>query len=326
MKTNMCMGLKKTKSFVDNFIVVIILLSFSIVFTFSIQESTEAVNNNTDILVLYAGSLVKIFENDLKPIFENLTNYNLKGEGKGSLQISNLIADGFRRPDVFISADTLPIKNLMNNNPPLADWFVRFASAEFVIAYNEQSLFAPDFLKVKEGKTQWYNILDKDGFKFGRSDPNLDPKGYYTIIIGELSNIYYNDSTIKERILGDDNNRKQIFPEEVLSSILEIGQVDAIAAYKHEAIAKKLPYITLPNKINLGDPNITNYYNKINYKLKSGQTIYGNPIYFSVTIPHTVKNLEGANDFIKFLFSSKGKDILKQVGLNPIIPFLQRNG
>jgi molybdate/tungstate transport system substrate-binding protein len=318
------MCLIKNKSFVDIIIITIIFPTICVLFTFNIKES-KAITNNNDILVLYAGSLVKIFENNLKPIFENLTNYNLKGEGKGSLQISNMITDGFRRPDVFISADTLPIENLMDINPPLADWFVRFASAEFVIAYNEKSSFAQDLLKVKEGKIEWYKILEKDGFKFGRSDPKLDPKGYYTIIIAKLANIYYNDSKIKDRILGDDNNKKQIFPEEVLSSILEIGQVDAIAAYKHEAIAKKLPYIVLPNQINLGDPNNTNYYNQITYKLENGQTIYGNPIYFSVTIPNTVKNLEGANYFIKFLLSIKGNDILKQVGLNPIKPVLQRD-
>lgn len=319
-------SLMKNINFVAIFAITIISLTICTVFPFNIKESSAVVvNSKNDMLVLYAGSLSNIFENHLKPLFKNLTNYNLKGEGRGSLQLSNLITDGFRRPDIFISADTIPIKNLMNNNPPLAGWLVKFASAEIVIAYNQQSSFASDFLKVKNGTMEWYNILEKGGFKFGRSDPKLDPKGYYTIIVAELATIFYNDSTIKERILGDDNNKKQIFPEEVLSSILEIGQVDAISAYKHEAIAKKLPYITLPNQINLGDPNNTKYYNQVTYELKSGQTIYGNPIYFSVTIPFTVKNLEGANNFLKFLLSTSGKNILKQIGLNPIDPILQKD-
>lgn len=318
--------LRKNINFVAIFAITIISLTVCTVFTFSIKESSAiVVSSKNDILVLYAGSLANIFENHLKPIFENLTNYNLKGEGRGSIQLSNLITDGFRRPDIFISADTIPIKTLMNNDPQLADWLVKFASAEIVIAYNLQSSFASDFLKAKNGTMEWYNILEKVGFKFGRSDPKLDPKGYYTIIMAELANIFYNDFTIKERILGYDNNNKQIFPEEVLSSILEIGQVDAISAYKHEAIAKKIPYITLPNQINLGHPNNTNYYNQVTYNLNSSQTIYGNPIYFSVTIPYTVKNLEGANNFLKFLLSTNGKNILKQIGLNPIDPILQKD-
>ena len=71
------------------------------------------------------------------------------------------------------------------------------------------------------------------------------------IISANLSNIYYNDSTIKQRILGDDRNPKQVFPEETLNSILEAGQVDAIAAYKHEAISRGLSFIALPSRLTL---------------------------------------------------------------------------
>jgi hypothetical protein len=56
-------------------------------------------------------------------------------------------------------------------------------------------------------------------------------------------------------------NPKQIFPEETLTTTLETGQLDAIAAYKHEAIAKGLPYIALPSQINLGVPNHSDFYN-----------------------------------------------------------------
>jgi molybdate/tungstate transport system substrate-binding protein len=54
--------------------------------------------------------------------------------------------------------------------------------------------------------------------------------------------------------LGDDKNTEQLFPEEILKTILEQGQLDAVAAYKHEAMSRGLPYITLPPQINLADP------------------------------------------------------------------------
>ena len=69
------------------------------------------------------------------------------------------------------------------------------------------------------------------------------------ILTAKLANLYYNDSGIKQRILGDDRNPKQIFPEEILRTILEQGQLDAVAAYKHEAIARGLPYIILPLRL-----------------------------------------------------------------------------
>lgn len=302
--------------------VVFLPLVFFILFIFSIKE-LNATTIDKVVYVMYAGSLVNIFENEIKLAFQNLTGYNFIGEGKGSVQISNMILDGFRKPDIFVSADTTPIERLINHSLPLANWLVKFGSAELVIAYNPQSPFAPELLKASNGEIPWYKILQKEGLKFGRTDPELDPKGYYTIIAAKLANIYYNDSTIKDKILGEDRNKEQIFPEEILKSILDSGQIDATAAYKHEAIAKGLPYITLPDQINLSEPNYTNFYNKIYYKLGTGETISGNLIFFSFTIPNTVENIEGAVSFVKFLLSENGKKILEQVGLSPIKPILQ---
>lgn len=296
---------------------------FFIFFSFSIKELYSNNTIDKDVSVMYAGSLVNIFENEIKSVFQNLTGYNFIGEGKGSMQISNMILDGFRKSDVFVSADTTPIERLINHTPSIANWLVKFGSAELVIAYNPQSPFASDLMKASHGEIPWYQVLGKEGFKFGRTDPELDPKGYYTVIAAKLANIYYNDSTIKDKILGEDRNKEQIFPEEILKSILDSGQIDATAAYKHEAIAKDLPYITLPDQINLSEPNYTNFYNKISYKLGTGETISGNSIFFSFTIPNTVENIEGAVSFVKFLLSENGKKVLEQVGLSFIKPILQ---
>jgi molybdate/tungstate transport system substrate-binding protein len=301
---------------------IFLLIIFFASFTSSIKVS-DAITIDKDVSVMYAGSLINIFENEIKSTFQNLTGYNFIGEGKGSVQISNMILDGLRKPDVFVSADTTPIERLINHSPPLANWLVKFASAEIVIAYNPQSPFASDLVKASNGEIPWHKVLEKEGLKFGRTDPELDPKGYYTIIAAKLANIYYNDSTIKDKILGEDRNKKQIFPVEVLKSILDSGQIDATASYKHEAIAKGLPYITLPDQINLSEPNYTNLYNKISYKLGTGETIYGNPIFFSFTILNTAENIEGALSFVKFLLSENGKKILEKVGLSPSRPILQ---
>src|SRR6476660_2361992 len=294
------------------------LLVFSVFMSIVAIPNSNAADINKDVSVMYAGSLVKIMEQVVAPSFHNQTGYNFIGEGKGSVQISNMIIDGFRRPDVFISADTLPVEKIMKNNPPLAEWLVKFASAELVIAYNPNSPFAPELERASKGDIPWYKVLVENGFKFGRTDPELDPKGYYTVIAAKLANIYYNDSTIKDKILGADKNPEQIYPEEVLMSILDTGQIDAIAAYKHEAVSKGLPYITLPLKINLGDSNNSNFYNQASYNLHSNQTIIGNPIYFSYTIPSTVRNTDGAIALANYLISIQGKIVLSQVGLNPV--------
>lgn len=292
---------------------------------------------------MYAASLIKTFEQTLGlgPSYEKKTGYTYSGEGRGSVQIANMILDGQRRPDVFVSAGTIPIMKLMMNNnnnnadggignqqlnQPLAQWLVKFASAEMVIAYSPTSHFHLDLDKAKKGLIPWYRALSQPGFKFGRTDPELDPKGYYMVIAAKLANTYYNDKNIKQSILGQDRNPRQIFPEETLATTLETGQLDAIAAYKHEAIAKGLPYIRLPSQINLRDPAFSDIYRKASYTTNTGKTIYGEPIYFSVTIPEaTVNKLADAVSFVTYLLSSDGQHILQSQGLNYIKPIAQGN-
>ena len=105
------------------------------------------------------------------------TGYTYVGEGKGSVQIANLIIDGFRKPDIFVSAGTTPIVKLMDNKPSLANWLIKFASAEMVIAYSPNSHFYADLEKARTGIVPWYKVISENGFKFGRTDPELIQKG-----------------------------------------------------------------------------------------------------------------------------------------------------
>jgi molybdate/tungstate transport system substrate-binding protein len=297
-------------------LVFVYILSVITISEFLIVNGTPT---TTEVFVMYAGSLLNIFEDIIGPAFKNESGYTYIGEGKGSVQISNLIRDGFRTPDVFVSAGTIPIVRLMNTTPPLVHWLLEFGSAEMVISYSPNSPYFNDLEKARKGEMLWYEVISQEGFKFGRTDPELDPKGYYTVIISNLANIYYNDSSIKDRILGKDRNAKQIFPEETLKSLLELGQFDAVASYKHEAVIRDLPYITLPDQINLGNSTFSDFYKLANYTLESDQrVIHGEPVFFSVTIPKTVKNLNGAISFVNFILSTNGSELLENQGLNRI--------
>src|SRR6187200_768086 len=333
-------------------IILIAVISLAIVFSISIngmvmvsnaQQSTassplQQQSNKGKVFVMYAASIIKTFEESLGPSFQKKTGYAYVGEARGSIQIANMIIDGQRRPDVFVSAGTIPIMKLMMRNSnaggvnqqqqqqqqqPLAQWLVKFGSAERVIAYSPTSKFHIDLDKAKNGQTPWYQVLSLPGFKFGRTDPELNPKGYYMIIAAKLADFYYKAQNIKQRILGEDRNPQQVFPEETLTTTLQTGQLYAIAAYKHEAIAKGLPYITLPSQINLGDPVFSDFYKKASYTLNMGKIVYGEPIYFSVTIPDSVINLAGSVSFVTFLLSADGRHILQSQGLDYVKPIAE---
>ena len=104
-----------------------------------------------------------------------------------------------------------------------------------------------------------------------------------------------------------------------MKTILELGQLDAVVAYKHESVSKGLPYVTLPKEINLGDNLFSNFYKKSDYTSESNKkTIYGEPMYFSITIPQTVNDMKGAISFVNFLLSNNGSQILENQGLDSI--------
>src|SRR5215467_2993083 len=118
----------------------LLILSFILVFSFNHHfeggyQTVNAQATGGDVNVLYAGSLISIMETKIGPAFSHL-GYNYRGEGHGSIQDANMIIDGQRFPDVFISVGEKPITKLIDNNPSLARWYIGFASDELVIAYN----------------------------------------------------------------------------------------------------------------------------------------------------------------------------------------------
>jgi molybdate/tungstate transport system substrate-binding protein len=287
--------------------------------------NTEATTGGMggQVNVLYAGSLLSVMETKIGPAFINL-GYDYRGEGHGSIQNANMIIDGQRFPDVFISVGANPINMLINNKPSLAKWYLGFASDEMVIAYNPKSPFAPDFQKAKTGAIPWYHVLAKPGIKFLRTDPFLDPKGCYTVIATKLADILYHNSSLSSSILNGERNKDQLRPEEILLTLLEQGEADAIPAYKHEAIERGFPFINLPPQINLGNPDFANYYKQAacrqQQQKETGSLTFGTPIVFYITIPTTVKNIMGAVQFVKFILSKEGRTILQNDGFKIISP------
>ena len=82
------------------------VLTFAIVFSVSINgivtdSYAQNQQNKGKVFVMYAASLGKIFEQALGPSFEKKTGYAYTGEGRGSIQIANMIIDGQRKPDVI---------------------------------------------------------------------------------------------------------------------------------------------------------------------------------------------------------------------------------
>lgn len=273
--------------------------------------------------VLYAGTLVGIFEQRVGPAFHQATGYTFQGEGKGSIALANLIKAKVRQPDVFLSADVSVNAALQGPaNGDYVRWWVPFALTEMVIAWNPKSRFAADFQAAKAGLRSFESVLTEPGMRFGRADPELGPKGYRTLFIFDLDAARIGDPALPRKILGDPANSSHVFPEEQMVARLQAGELDAGAFYKVEAVEAGLPYLSLPKEINQGDIALAGRYATVSYTTKKGITYTGAPCIYTVTIPSTVRNPAGAQAFVRFLLGPDGRKILAARGLTILAPVL----
>ena len=274
-------------------------------------------SQDVSVSVLYAGSLATVMENGLGPAFAKSSGYEYLGEAQGSLGAARMIRDGLRRPDVFISADpSVNEKILMGSgNKNLVTWFLTLASSQLVLAYSPNSKFAEQFRAAETGTVPWYEVLTTPGLRFGRGDPRTDPKGYRTLFLFDLAGKHYQRPEIPG-LLGDAINPDQVFPETVLLARVQSGQFDAGIFYKHEVVAHKLPYVSFPPEINLGDPKFAAQYAQTSYTIPSGKRVTGTPILFTITIPKTVQHQAAAESMVRFLLSSE--ELLQTFGLGNV--------
>jgi molybdate/tungstate transport system substrate-binding protein len=276
--------------------------------------TSAAAKSRGAVRVLYAGSLGAVMEQAAGPAFERATGYEYQGEGHGSVADARMMRDRLRDPDVFLSADPAVNRRLLM--PPLghlADWYLTFASGELVLGYNPKSRFRALFEQAKAGKLPWYEALAAPGLRFGRTDPELDPKGYRTVFLFELADRYYKRTDLV-RLLGAPGNPAQTYPEPQLLIRLESGQLDAGIFYRHELVAHHVPFIALPAEINQGDPRLAPLYHQARYATGRGVTLFGSPILFTVTIPAAARNVPGAVAFVRFLLSGRGREMLRRYG------------
>jgi molybdate/tungstate transport system substrate-binding protein len=232
--------------------------------------------------VLYAGSLVKLMEDDLGPKFAKASGAKFSGYGAGSSAIAKEITGKVRSGDVFISA-TPDVNDTLegSKNGDWVTWYVNFAKAPLLIGYNPKSKFAAD-LKSKP----WYDVITEKGIRVGRTDPKLDPKGKLTAKAFDQAASKSGDKDFVSKV----DKSVAVYPEETLVGRLQSGQLDAGFFYANEAKEQHIPTVSL------GD-----------IKLSASYTI--------TTLNHS-KNPSSGLAFVEYLLGPAGKQILTQHGLS----------
>lgn len=281
------------------------------------QDSGKQNETERDLVIFHAGSLAVPFKALADSFKLRYPEINIKSESAGSLASIRKITDLNRPCDILASADYSLINKLMI--PDFASWNIQFAGNEMVLAYNSSSL------KQELTTSNWYTLLLDPQIRYGRSDPNSDPCGYRSILTLKLAEQYYNDQGLTDRFLQKDN--RYIRPKEVdLLALLESGTIDCIFIYKSVAIQHHLPYLELPDSINLGNPTMEEMYRQVSVEVagnKPGETIeqHGEPMIYGITIPNNSENRRAAELFVKFLLTD-GCGIIEAMGQSLVVPFI----
>ena len=272
------------------------------------------------LIIFHAGSLTVPFEKIIAGFREEHPGVKVLKEIAGSRECARKISELHLPCDVFASADYKVIDNLLI--PEYAKWNLKFATNEMAIVYTDKSRRAKEI-----NAANWFDILRDKDVLYGRSDPNMDPCGYRTILTMKLAERYYGVRGLTQELLKKDT--EYIRPMEVdLLALLEIGELDYIFIYRSVAEQHHLKYLILPDQINLKNPGMENSYKQVSVVLngkKPGETITqaGAPMVYGVTIPKDAPNPSLARAFVCYLLDkNKGLKVMAEMGQPTVVPAL----
>jgi molybdate/tungstate transport system substrate-binding protein len=270
--------------------------------------------------VTYAGSMGVVMEKALGPAFAKANDVAYQGQGRGAYAMAHLIMSKQVPADVFVSITPGPMDLLQKAG--LVETAVPVASTSMVIAYNPKGKYGEAFKAAAAGTAgaePWWKILETPEFKFGRTDPIGDPQGQNIIFTMLLAEKYYKQPKLEQTALGDVLNHDQVFMEGNMLARLEAGQIDASSGYKSAVLSAHMPFVELPDEINLSNPNEADaWYNTVSFKATGTdgkeQTLTPQPLVFYAAVLKNAPDPDAAKKFIAFMQSADGQKLFADNG------------
>ena len=294
-------------------------------------QPTEATLKKVTLTIFHAGSLTIPLQ-DLNEEFRKYMktkgyDVEIKTEASGSVKAVRKVTDLGMKADIVAVADYTLLSTFMY--PQYTDFYIAFARNEFVLCYTDKSKYGDEINSIN-----WYEILSREGVKFGFSNPNIDPCGYRTVMAMKLAELYYNKPIFNELIEKHTNIRangtKILSPKDIttdgkvvirdksvdLIALLESGSIDYAFEYKSVALQHNLKFVELPDEVNLKNFSLKDWYGQVSitvWKMKDGELVQkeikAKPIVYGVTIPKNAENREIAEEYLAYLLSDKGREV-----------------
>ena len=314
-----------------------VVVLFSAIYFFY-PKATEP----STLKIFCAGSLLY----PLQRVGEAYTKANpsvkVEVEGHGSIQVIREITELHSTADILMVADYSLIPVMMYNltvaetGRKYATWCIRFSGNSLVLAYTEKSKYTNEV-----NANNWYEILGRQGVKYGTPNPMIDALGYRSLMTLQLAEYYYGDSGIFEKIFGSNfdpvfqsvalPNRTVIFVPEVqkpandkvilrassiqLAPLLELGTIDYAFLYLSNARQYGFKYVDLPSEIDLSSEAEADGYERVEVRFlqqRFGSITLnreGKTVQYGLTIPSTAMNVVEAERFTEYLLNGEGRTV-----------------
>lgn len=252
------------------------------------------------LLIFIAASLTK----PIQPVLDTFTARTgivIERESGASLEHVRKITELHRVPDVLLLADADIIPRLLM--PKYATWYADFARNRMVVAYTDRSKYAREITAAN-----WTDIVRRSDIEVGRTDPNIAPVGYRTLLMFDLAERYYRKSGLAAALLAHAPPRNIRPNAAELAALLAAGELDYIYDYQSVAEANGFHFVALPDAINLGDPAHAADYAAVSVTVRGSapgttEMLTGQPILYGLTVPRDAPHREAANRFLGYLTS-----------------------
>ena len=252
------------------------------------------------LLIFVAASLTK----PLQPVLDAYaarTGTVILRESGASLEHARKITELHRVPDLLLLADVEVISQLLV--PKYATWYAEFARNRMVVAYTDRSKRAKEITA-----DNWTKILQSTDLEIGRTDPNLAPVGYRTLLMFDLAERFYKQPGLAASLLQHAPERNIRPNAAELAALLAAGELDYIYDYQSVAESNGFQFIALPDAINLGDPKRAAEYARVTVRVRGtspGTTaeFTGQPILYGLTVPQDAPHGAAAARFLAYLTS-----------------------
>lgn len=272
------------------------------------------------LVVFNAGSLAGPFRELLQAFVRRHPAVRPQQESSGSLEAARKLTELGKIPDVIGVADYLVISSLLI--PAHATWYITFARNAMVLVHGPNAIGAGEI-----NRENWERILLRPGVRVGRSDPALDPNGYRSLMVLQLTEAHRRQPGLAARLLAAMPSRWVRPKEADLIALVQAGELDYAWSYRSMARTLRMPFVELPPEVDLSDPGRAAWYTQASVRLPGARleaadsiTVRGEPIVYALTIPTAAPNPRAAEAFVRFILSAEGQGILSRQGFMVMSP------